>query len=73
MSTVLNISRVPHDLHDGRVLAVQPHPDAKATKVELTDHERGLADAGHILVLDRQGRDQTSRISPPADAAEKEE
>lgn len=69
MSTVKNIDTIPHDLDDGRVLP----SEGKAKNVELTDRIRGLVDDGHLIVLDKQGRDRSATVNPPADAGDDQE
>lgn len=69
MSTLKNIDTLPHDLADGRVLA----SEQTVRGVEITDHERSLIDAGHLMVIDRKGRDRSANVNPPADAGDEKE
>jgi hypothetical protein len=50
--TLRNVSRVPRDLSDGRVLA----PGAEVEDFEVTDHEEAGIRAGHLLAIDSAGR-----------------
>lgn len=67
MTCIKNISLVPRDLADGRVLA----PGEVVEDVELTDHERGQVEGGHLLVVDKQGR-RKSVASPSNDDQQEE-